>query len=163
EELLAARPEPSHERGRFVAVFEQLCQAVAYAHAHGVIHRDLKPANVMVGAFGEVQLMDWGLAQVLAGQPHRSGDGPPATGPTEVRPRHEGAAQYTQAGRVLGTPAYMSPEQASGAIDQVDARSDVFGLGALLAAVLTGRPPFEAETAESTRKMAARGRLQECF
>ena len=71
DELLKARPDPSADRGRFVAVFEQVCQAVAYAHAHDVIHRDLKPANVMVGAFGEVQVMDWGLAKVLGAHARR--------------------------------------------------------------------------------------------
>src|SRR5208282_2431225 len=79
EVLLTSRPDPSHDRGRLVAVFEQVCQALAYAHTHGVIHRDLKPGNVMVGAFGEVQVMDWGLAKVLATggeKPERPGQPP---------------------------------------------------------------------------------------
>jgi tetratricopeptide (TPR) repeat protein len=163
EELLTARPDPFADRGRFVAAFEQVCQALAYAHAHDVIHRDLKPANVMVGAFGEVQVMDWGLAKVLGSRPTDSGDPQATTGGTEMRPLRDSEALYTQAGSVLGTPAFLAPEQAIGAIDQVDARSDVFGLGGVLAVILTGRPPFQGDTAESTRQLAARGKVQECF
>jgi serine/threonine protein kinase len=74
EVLLKRRADPSDDRGRFVAAFEQVCQAVAYAHAHDVIHRDLKPSNVMVGAFGDVQVMDWGLAKVLDRERGRQGD-----------------------------------------------------------------------------------------
>jgi tetratricopeptide (TPR) repeat protein len=148
-----------------VAVFEQVCQAVAYAHAHGVIHRDLKPANVMVGAFGEVQVMDWGLAKVLAGgAAEQAGDDPEATtaAATEIQAQR-GAAEATRAGSVLGTPAYMPPEQAIGAVDQIDARSDVFGLGALLCAVLTGKPPYVGTDSESTRQLAARAKLDDAF
>src|SRR5262245_42092931 len=163
DHLLAARPDPAHGRGRFVAAFEQVCQAVGYAHAHDVIHRDLKPANVMVGAFGEVQVMDWGLAKVLTAR-GRAG-GPPATAQdtaadTAIRPTRD-ADQETQVGSLLGTPAFMPPEQAIGAVDRVDARSDVFSLGGILCAVLTGRPPYVADTAEATRQLAAQARLED--
>ncbi len=79
DELLAERPDPAHERGRFVAVFEKICEAVAYAHAHKVLHRDLKPANIMVGNYGEVQVMDWGLAKVLDAPDQPSTTDPGAT------------------------------------------------------------------------------------
>jgi tetratricopeptide (TPR) repeat protein len=165
DDLLRRRPDPTADRGRLVAAFEQACQAVAYAHAHGVVHRDLKPTNVMVGAYGEVQVMDWGLAKVLGDREReRPGDDPGATtAGTEVRSLRDGEDQFTQAGSVLGTPAYMPREQAIGAIDQIDRRSDVFGLGGILAAVLTGRPPYVGDSAESTRQMAAVGRVTDCF
>jgi tetratricopeptide (TPR) repeat protein len=161
-ELLNERSSPVEGRGKFVAVFEALCQAVGYAHAHSVIHRDLKPDNIMVGAFGEVQVMDWGLAKVLGRdepQPAR----PEPSAVTEIRMLRESDGSQTQAGSVMGTPAFMPPEQAIGAIDRIDARSDVFGLGGILCVILTGQPPFVADTAEATRQLAALAKLNEAF
>jgi tetratricopeptide (TPR) repeat protein len=163
EMQLRRRGEPFENRGQFLAAFEQVCQAVAYAHAHGVIHRDLKPANVMVGAFGEVQVMDWGLAKVLGSRPVEQTDPEETTAPTAVHCPRESDDPFTHEGSVLGTPAYMPPEQAAGAVGLIDRRSDVFGLGAVLAVVLTGRPPFVADTSESTRVKAAQGDVAECF
>jgi serine/threonine protein kinase len=162
-QLLADPADVAAERGRLVAVFEQVCQALAYAHSHGVVHRDLKPANVMVGAFGEVQVMDWGLAKVLGGRPDAGEDAPAEVASTLVLSPRDGDALLTREGSVLGTPAFMAPEQAIGAVDQIDARSDVFGLGGVLASVLTGHPPFEGDTAEGTRQLAARGKVQDCY
>jgi serine/threonine protein kinase len=162
---LAARPGPSADRGRFVAVFEQVCQALAYAHAHGVIHRDLKPGNVMVGAFGEVQVMDWGLAKVLTGDP-REPAAPSAadqTIGTEIRTMRESDGSFTQAGSVLGTPAFMPPEQAGGEIHKIDERSDVFGLGAILCTILTGKPAYVGPDTEAVRLMAIRGQLADAL
>ena len=154
--------EPAN-RGRYVAAFLQVCQALAYAHSRKVIHRDLKPANVMVGAFGEVLVMDWGLAKVLMGE------GREPTEPTEVeveateiRTEREPDAA-TQAGNVLGTPAYMAPEQAQGAVAEIDERSDVFGLGAMLCAILTGKPPYVGPSTDSVRLKAIRGETAEAF
>jgi tetratricopeptide (TPR) repeat protein len=162
DDLLRDRPDPAADRGRFVAAFEQVCQAVAFAHAHKVIHRDLKPHNVMVGAFGEVQVMDWGLAKVLTAGPAVARPADETVG-TEIRSLRQGDGSQTQAGSVLGTPAFMPPEQAVGAVEQVDERSDVFGLGAILAVILTGGPPFVGETSEATRLLAARGKVADCF
>ncbi|GIW96456.1 MAG: hypothetical protein KatS3mg110_4497 [Pirellulaceae bacterium] len=157
-----------HELGRFVAIFEQLCHAVGYAHAHGVIHRDLKPSNVMVGGHGEVQVMDWGLAKVLGGvvgQPAQEPEPAPAVtaAPATAVETPLRGDSTTRTGSVLGTPSYMSPEQAAGELHKLDARSDVFGLGAVLCRILTGRPPYEGTDATEVWPKAVRAELQQAF
>jgi serine/threonine protein kinase len=159
------RSEGAAERGWLLAIFEAVCQAVGYAHAHRVIHRDLKPANVMVGAFGEVQVMDWGLAKALGQETPASAE---AQSAAETLARTQFSitpetGSHTQAGSLVGTPAYIPPEQALCEIERVNERSDVFGLGALLAVILTGKPPYTGETAESVRVQAVRCKLEDCF
>jgi tetratricopeptide (TPR) repeat protein len=165
EAILKQRTDPSADRGRLLAIFEAVCQAVGYAHAHHVIHRDLKPANVMVGAFGEVQVMDWGLAKVLGEETTASVE-TRATEEThawtQVSPTPE-TGSHTEAGSLVGTPGFIPPEQAVGQIERVNERSDVFGLGALLAVILTGKPPYVGERFESVRVQAVRGKLEDCF
>jgi hypothetical protein len=151
--LLRARTVPTDD-GWFVTEFEQVCQAVGYAHARGIVHRDLKPANIMVGAFGEVQVMDWGLAKFADAV---EGDAAPA-GPIET---FSADAAATAAGHFKGTPAYTAPEQARG--EPVNARADVFALGGILAEILTGRPPFAGGSRQDTLGRAARAELDEAF
>jgi serine/threonine protein kinase len=145
--LLKERWSPLDELPRFVQIFEQIAQAVGFAHAQGIIHRDLKPVNVMVGALGEVQVMDWGLARDVASRERER---------PEQRPEEDSVTQ-TAAGAVLGTPAYMAPEQARGEV--VDARADVFALGATLAAILTGQPAFVGASKRELIDRAARADL----
>ena len=174
---LASRPDPAGDRPRLLAVFEQVCQAVGYAHGQGVIHRDLKPANVMVGAFGEVQVMDWGLAKdIRAGGGEPSPEADPAPPPDATDPDlttvpsntprpfdHHADSDATVAGSVLGTPAYMAPEQARGETARVGPRADVFGLGGVLCEILTGHPPFGGAGARDSLTRAATADLTDAL
>ncbi|MEQ1825849.1 MAG: serine/threonine-protein kinase [Pirellula sp.] len=131
--------------------FVDICNAIDYAHSRGVLHRDLKPANVILGKFGETLVIDWGLAKangrseilILPSQEHKAST--------------ESVPTPTQMGHVLGTPAYMSPEQASGLVDQLGAPTDVFGLGAILFQLLAGSPPVPGADLNEVLKNAERG------
>lgn len=160
----------SADRQRLLQAFVQICQAVGFAHSRGIIHRDLKPVNVMVGAFGEVQVMDWGLAKDLA-NPETISERQTARASSRVVDNTDPGAttsldvvgesfdERTQAGQVLGTPAYMAPEQARG--EPTDARSDVFALGGILCAILTGQPPYSGKSSMEVIRRAGAADLSE--
>jgi serine/threonine-protein kinase len=158
--LLAQSTSPTDELPRFLGIFEQVCQTMAYAHARGVIHRDLKPANIMVGSFGEVQVMDWGMAKVLP-TADAKGESPPTPGEgTVIKTVRSGSgAELSQAGTALGTPAFMPPEQANGEVGRIDERADVFGLGAILCVLLTEKPPYVGRDKGELLRQAIRGDL----
>ncbi len=183
--MLKARTAPSDNLPLFIQIFEQICQAVGFAHSQGILHRDLKPQNVMVGAFGEVQVMDWGLAKDLAdagpdahagatpippgipGPQAAPDEDPDSTLPALGDTPHSIAP--TSPGSVLGTVPYMPPEQARGDVDRLTPRSDVFALGGILCHILTGKPPYHgfplqtllilAETGDTSR---ARALIEAC-
>jgi serine/threonine protein kinase len=131
--------------GRFIDV----CQAMQYAHDRGVLHRDLKPGNIMLGKYGETMVVDWGLAKPL-GAPDGQAR-PRADEPGRLAPAASGTAETMQ-GSALGTPQYMSPEQAAGRLDQLGPASDIYSLGATLYALLTGRAPVADDTATDPRR-----------
>ncbi len=139
---------------RVVGVLLRICEAMSYAHAHGVVHRDLKPSNVMLGRFGEVFVMDWGLARVFG-----VSDGAHST--ELIDWRHGGSPGssplITEEGEVFGTPAYMSPEQALGDSDAVGPQTDVYAVGAILYEVLCGTAPFTSKSSPvDNRQVLAR-------
>jgi serine/threonine protein kinase len=142
---LARRGAEGWSQVKVLRALVRVCEAVAYAHSRGVIHRDLKPANVMVGRFGEVYVMDWGLARVVGrpdGHDLRIAEDGVATERGEVRATAPDSPLLTADGTVIGTPAYVSPEQLGGARDELDGRTDVYSLGAMLYELITGRMPF---------------------
>jgi serine/threonine protein kinase len=153
-ELLRDPRDPERDLSRFLGYFEAVCQTIGCAHSRGIIHRDLKPLNIMVGAFGEVQLMDWGLAKVL-------GDAEGEGGPLRLEQPGRGAGESAAA--VVGTPGYMAPEQARCETALIDARSDVFGLGAILCEILTGGPPFRGKGLVDVLARTARGEVGDAF
>ncbi len=159
---LAARTHPLESLQRDLSVFERICQTVAYAHARGVIHRDLNPTNIVIGAFGEVQVLDWGMSKVLprpgeagAEPPNAAPNAPPGSISTIETVRTQDPGSGSLVGSVFGTPRYMAPEQALGDVEKIDARTDVFGLGAILCEVLTGQPPYVAEVQDPRERQEA--------
>ncbi|GMV78889.1 MAG: hypothetical protein AMXMBFR7_00730 [Planctomycetota bacterium] len=159
-----ARTQREYPLSRLLRIFCEICQAVAFAHARGVLHRDLKPSNVMIGDFGEVQVMDWGLAKLLHAPATKTAgllSFAPDTPPKRVRSTADGVKTVrdreleSAAGMVAGTPEYMAPEQAAGETSALSPRSDVYSLGVILFEILNYRPPhLEADTRTLMRKIA---------
>jgi serine/threonine protein kinase len=147
----AAETESLRDRLR---KFQAACDAVAFAHAHRVIHRDLKPQNIMIGSFGEVLVLDWGVAKILRK------DETASEADTLMLPAHRSnhkpsdAIENTGHGTIIGTRHYMSPEQARGEIDRLDERSDVYSLGAVLYFLLTNRSPAPARPRSVNSKVS---------
>ena len=139
--------------------FQAACDAVSFAHAHGVIHRDLKPQNIMIGAFGEVLVLDWGVAKILPDAILDRNDSEAETlrlmpQANTKGPQPEEHTDDTRRGTIIGTAKYMSPEQERGEIDELDQRSDVYSLGAILYFLLTNRSPAAVQPRAANAKVS---------
>src|SRR5580704_15793120 len=151
-DMLARRIDAIPDRLR---IFQRICEAVAFAHARGILHRDLKPENVMVGPFGEVLVMDWGVAKILREDRTPREDHaevPVESSPAETKPLK------TAHGTVLGTAGYMAPEQARGEIDRLDERADIYSLGAILQFLVSGKKPAQKAVLAISQKAMAEDR-----
>ena len=151
----AQRPNPGEravELRKLLGRFLDVCNAISYAHSRGVLHRDLKPGNIMLGKYGETLVVDWGLAKVLDQPEFRS-----ESSELPLRPSSGSGSAETQMGAALGTAQYMSPEQAGGRLDLLGPATDVYGLGATLYYVLTGRRPIEADDLATVLQKVERG------
>ncbi|MCP4716786.1 MAG: SUMF1/EgtB/PvdO family nonheme iron enzyme [Deltaproteobacteria bacterium] len=139
--------------GSLIQIFMKVCDGISYAHSCGVLHRDLKPENIMVGNFGEAMVMDWGLAKVLGRDDIQLGE-------TNTKAQAAASPYKTMEGQVMGTPSYMSPEQALGKISELDERSDIFSLGAILYKILTLQAPYKGKSARDVLEKARKRVLQ---
>jgi tetratricopeptide (TPR) repeat protein len=140
-----------YQRTTLLTIFRKVCDAMMFAHSKGILHRDLKPENIMVGEYGEVLVMDWGLAKVLGEQE--------SDGAVNSRINDTGDYGMTMEGEVMGTPQYMSPEQAEGMVAELDQRSDIYSLGGILYAILTLRPPIEGTTLDEVLTKVKNGAI----
>jgi serine/threonine protein kinase len=138
------------ELRRLLGRFVDVCNAIEYAHSRGVLHRDIKPGNIIVGKHGETLVVDWGLAKA-------TGRSEPGAGERTLVPSSASGSAETLPGSALGTPAFMSPEQAAGDLGALGPRSDVYGLGATLYYLLTGKPPYEGDAAGELLERVQRG------
>ncbi len=167
QDVLDARDGPAAQgwnTTRLLGALERVAAAMAFAHDRGVVHRDLKPANVMLGDYGEVYVMDWGLARALGAEPGAAGRAPAEAvrdGQLAAAETAPGSSLHTLEGDVVGTPQYMAPEQAAGQLAQLGPAADVYALGAMLYHVLAGRPPYSRGTYSSPAELLAAVRTRE--
>ncbi len=147
-----------HDRSQLLQIFEKVCQSLAYSHSQRILHLDIKPSNIMIGAFGEVHVMDWGLAREC--KPSQKGCVAPSS-EQDCGSQFAGASAEIEPCEVGGTPAHMSPEQARG--EEVATSADVFGLGALLCEILTGRPPYRGKDQKRIHAYAMGGKIEDAY